>query len=245
MEIQTLAWKLEDSLKRGEMIILACHCTVEYSGRAESYLSEGDRVIMIKSDSTLVVHQPNGSNPINYMKSGSSHHIEMTDEGVYLRSQNLATKEYLDIRIFRVYFFDYHAMEDTKSIELAGTEKDMADMIFKNPEMIEKGFTPLSQEEHTKFGFIDIFGYDKKNILTVIECKRYTGDPKAVDQLRRYVEKVKKVKGLKKVRGILACPSITASAKEMLLERGYEFVSVKPPKYLERYDKNQKTLEGF
>ena len=32
--------------------------------------------------------------------------------------------------------------------------------------------------------------------LTIVECKRYTGDLKAVSQLRRYVEKIKSSKGI-------------------------------------------------
>ena len=59
---------ITDALKRNEMIVLACYCTVRYSGRAESFLEYGDRMIMIKADRALLVHQPQGNAPINYMK---------------------------------------------------------------------------------------------------------------------------------------------------------------------------------
>ena len=118
-------------------------------------------------------------------------------------------------------------------------------MLYNNPEMIEEGFRPLSMEEHTKYGFIDVFGYDKENVLTVIECKRYSGDLKAVSQLRRYVEKIKSAKGIENVRGVLACPKMSDNALKMLTDFGFEFKSVKPPKYLEKFDKKQRSLGHF
>jgi RecB family endonuclease NucS len=52
-------------------------------------------------------------------------------------------------------------------------------------------------------------------------------------------------KGITNVRGILAAPKITENAARMLNDWGFEFVSVKPPKYLEEYDKKQSRLDGF
>ena len=236
LDTRDYALVLANALKKNESIVFACHCSIRYSGRAESFLSLGDRIILIKSDNTLVVHQPMGNNPVNYMKPGTSHSLVLEHGKTILKSRNLALKEYLDIEISKIYFYNAHKLEDGQSIQIAGTEKDMAMMIFEQPHLIEEGFKPLKMEEHTKYGFIDVFGYDKDNILTVIECKRYAGDPKAVDQLRRYVEKIKSSKGLSFVRGILACPHITPRAEQMLQEFGYQFAQVNPPKYLERFD---------
>ncbi len=111
--------------------------------------------------------------------------------------------------------------------------------------MIEKGFTAVSQEEQTKYGFIDVFGTDKDGNLVVVECKRYCADLGAVTQLRRYVEKIKEMKGLKKVRGILACPKISANAKKMLEDWGFEYKMIEPPSYLETHKKGQKKLHEF
>ncbi|MFH1510350.1 MAG: endonuclease NucS domain-containing protein, partial [Candidatus Woesearchaeota archaeon] len=67
----------------------------------------------------------------------------------------------------------------------------------------------------------------------------------AVDQLRRYVEKVKASKGLEKVRGILAAPSISTNAQMMLQDFGFSFVSIKPPRYLEKYGRSQTSLSNY
>jgi RecB family endonuclease NucS len=71
------------------------------------------------------------------------------------------------------------------------------------------------------------------------------GDLSAVTQLRRYVEKIKKSKGLQDVRGILACPSITPNARKMLEDWKFSYVHVHPPKYLEKHAKNQMKLGEY
>lgn len=233
--------KIKGNLNNGSTIVFAANCEVAYSGRAESHLPGGDRIILIKPDNTLLVHQPSGTTPINYMKGGSSHAIYLKDD-LLLESRNLLTKEYLKIFIKKVHFFNTHKLDDAEKISLAGSEKDMSEMIYKNPLLIELGFKPLSMEEHTKYGFIDVFGYDKENVFVAVECKRYTGDLNAVTQLRRYVEKIKKLKGLEKVRGILACPKISPNALKMLHDWNLEYKSVHPPKHLEKYKKDQKKL---
>lgn len=233
------------AIDQGHTIVISGCCEVTYNGRAQSYLPEGDRLLIIKSDKTLLVHQPEGNNPINYMKGNTSHKLLRDKDALYLKSQNLALKEYLDIKFSRLHFMKSQRLEDGKKLVLNGSEKDMSDMIYSNPELIEKGFRPLSREEHTKFGFIDVFGYDNNNRLVVIECKRYQADFNAVQQLTRYVKKIKKNKGLSNVRGIIAAPKISQNALDLLRERGFEYKTIKPPKYLERYDNGQKRLGEY
>ena len=236
---------VSDALKRSETIVLCARCKVRYSGRAESFLENGDRIIMIKSDTALLVHQPTGSVPINYMKPRAVHIIRMQDSILVLSSSNASDKEKMDILIDKVYFFNSQKLEDYEGIILSGTEEDMSNMIYDNPFLIEEGFKPVSQEEQTKYGFIDVLGVDKKGVLTIIECKRYCAELSAVTQLRRYVEKVMVSKGISRVRGILAAPKITENARQMLLDWGFEFKSVNPPKYFEEFDKKQSRLNSF
>lgn len=245
-------WKLNeltnlfnDALKRNETIVLGCNCKINYSGRAESFLDIGDRIIIIKSDNTLLVHQPKGNNPINYMKPNTFHNLIFENKKLFLKSNNLPLKESMRIEIKKVYFFNAHKLEDGQNILISGTEEDMSNMIYNNPSIVEEGLKPVSREEQTKYGFIDVLCTDKNKVLTVIECKRYNADLGAVTQLRRYVEKVKASKGINKVRGILAAPRISNNALQMLKDWGFKFVKVKPPKQYENFDKQQKTLTNF
>ena len=230
---------LKDAINSRQTVAIFANCSVSYNGRAQSFLDAGDRLIVIKSDNTILVHQPAGNVPINYMKAGT--HFEV--EGSVIHAYN--SKEYLDVELHEVYSILNRELKDGKELELQGSERQMSDMIYDNPSCIGEGFKPLSREEHTKYGFIDVFGYDSKNNLTIIECKRFTATLDAVTQLRRYVEKMESVKGVKGVRGIIAAPSISSNAMQMLKDYGYEYRKVDPPMHYERHKKDQVSLDSF
>jgi len=235
----------EEAINKNHTLTFFVSCEIWYSGRAESYLGLGDRLIIIKEDNTIIIHQPTGNNPVNYMKPGTKVTMNYDDDKLFMNCRNLALKEFLDIRIDKMHSFSSCKLIDGKSIQIEGTEKDMSDMLFKRPDMIEKGFRPYSQEEHTKYGFLDLFGQDQEGRVVIVECKRYKADFPAVSQLRRYVEKIESSKGIKSVRGIIAAPKISDNAHSMLKDWGFEFVAVSPPKYLKRYDRDQQTLAHF
>ena len=213
--------QINNALDKNETVIIAANCEVTYSGKVESYLPNGDRIIIIKSDKTLLVHQPDGVNPINYMKEGTEARMVVENNEVWLRAKHLFLKDFLDAKIHRIHFVNSHKLEDGTDIQVLGSEADMSDMIYENPLLIEKGFKPFSREEHTKFGFIDVFGTDKDGKMVVIECKRDNADFKAVHQLHRYIHKICESKGVKEenIRGIIASPKISSNAKVMLEEQ--------------------------
>jgi hypothetical protein len=237
---------LVKALKRNKTIILTASCTVDYSGRAEAFLDKGDRIIIIKSDNTLLIHQPNGNAPVNYMKPNSK--IKIIDaDNLIIESSNESLNEYLTITIFDLISMNLVKLDDCEKIQLYGTEKHMSDYIYNHPEIISTDFIPVSREEQTKYGFIDVFGYDKKKNLVVIECKRYKAGPDAAQQLRRYIERLAKSKGIpaKRIKGIVAAPDITKNAKLMVKELGYKFKKVEAPAYMRRKTKQQQKLRMF
>jgi len=73
-----------DALARNETIVFSCTCTIRYSGRAESYLNLGDRIVMVKSDKALLVHQPTGNAAINYMKPNTGHTLKLEADKLIL-----------------------------------------------------------------------------------------------------------------------------------------------------------------
>ncbi|MBN1792408.1 endonuclease NucS [Candidatus Woesearchaeota archaeon] len=245
MELGDFRVEFLEALSKNECISFFCSCEIAYSGRAEASLARGDRMIFIKNDNTLLIHQPVGSAPINYMKAGGAITLNPDKKHLHLRCVTSDKKEYLDVQVFRIHSFMHHKLEDGAKQELAGNERDMSDMIKDNPSLISPDFKPLSREEHTKFGFIDVFGHDKKGNMVIVECKRYTAGLDAVTQLRRYVEKIEEIKGVKNVKGVLAAPSISPNALEMLEKWGFKFKAVSPPMRLERFNKAQKNLSEW
>jgi len=236
---------LNDAVLRRETLVFFARCSIRYSGRAESYVEEGERVFLIKSDGALIVHQPTGNAPLNYMKPDTSHSFFVENNILKLKSTNITMKEFLEATISKILFFNSEKLNDGQTIIVQGTEEDMSEMLMERPELVEEGFKPVSREEQTKYGFVDVLGIDKNDVLTVVECKRYCADLSAVTQLRRYVEKIMVSKGIANVRGILAAPKITENAQKMLEDWGFKFVSVNPPKYLENFNKKQAKLDFF
>lgn len=245
MELGEFATMIEAAVAAREVVIAFVHCQITYSGRAEAFLSRGDRVLLIKADGTVIIHQPESSVPINYMRAGSVITLEKVDEHLMLHVRNDTEHSFLDVEIFRSYDAASRRLEDGQKQDLAGNERDMSDWIRDNPACIGADFKPISREEQTDVGFIDVFGHDGTGRLVVVECKRITASLMAVDQLRRYVDRVKQIKGSQNVTGVLAAPSITPNALEMLSSWGFRFCRVDPPKRLERWTKDQKKIFEF
>lgn len=243
MERQDFLNLFTKAMKANHVFAFFAHSEINYSGRAEATLGKGDRLFIIKEDKALLIHQPIHGNPINYLKPGAEIRITKKDEILLLQAKS--GKDYLDVPLYTIYDVMTKKLEDGQKQELKGNEKDMSDMLRDNPEMISDDFKPLSREEHTKFGFIDVFGHDGKGNLVVVECKRYTASLACVTQLRRYVEKIQELKGITNVKGIMASPDISTNALAMLEQWGFTHKKINPPKRLERYNTNQQGLDSF
>ncbi|MDD4353535.1 MAG: endonuclease NucS [Candidatus Nanoarchaeia archaeon] len=236
---------IQNSINKKFTTIIMCNCEINYFGRARSYLGEGDRMIIIKSDSCILVHKPKGRNPVNWMSSIPQITMNMEIDYFEIKAASVKPKEELLINIFEVYKIISYPLVDTEQLKLAGSEKDMSDMIYNNPSLISDDFKPLNREEKTEYGFLDVFGYDSKGNFVIIECKRYTAGLGAVTQLRRYIEKVKSSKGINKVIGIIAAPNISPRALKMLNDWGFEYKSINPPKNFKEESQNQIKINKY
>ena len=142
--VEELIKNFDKLLTDNQTIVMSVSCIVEYSGRAESELEKGDRIIIIKSDNALLVHQPAGNNPVNHMRSGGKHKIVTSDldEGEKFRiiSEHTKHKEHLKIKVFDLYFYKSQKLTDNEQIMTKGTEFDMSEMLYTNPKMISDDF---------------------------------------------------------------------------------------------------------
>lgn len=212
------------------ILILLARCRVFYEGRAKSQLEEGDRVIIIKPDGTFLIHKDKKREPVNWQPPGSSIIWKVEDNCFILESIRRKPKEELKVVISEVYHACAFNCEDYEELNLTGSESEMAEMIFRNPNLIEKGFKPISREYQIPTGVIDILGKDKDERWVILELKRRRADLQAVSQLKRYVEYFKSKYGRDKVRGILVAPSLTVGAERLLKEENLEFRKLNPPK---------------
>ncbi|WP_297515741.1 endonuclease NucS [Thermococcus sp.] len=210
----------------GVLTIFAC-CRVHYDGRAKSELGPGDRVIIVKPDGSFLIHQKEKREPVNWQPPGSVVKLELREKPV-LVSVRRKPRETLEVELDEVYLITVFHAEDYEELALTGSEAEMAELIFENPEVIEPGFKPLYREKPIKHGIVDVLGVDRDGNLVVLELKRRRADLHAVSQLKRYVETLREEH--ENVRGILVAPSLTSGAKKLLEKEGLEFRKLEPPR---------------
>lgn len=225
--IELLDFINEALSKRAFIVIIAC-CKIRYRGRATSRLGSGDRTIIIKADGSFLIHQDHNLEPVNWQPPNCKFKARIEKNKVYICGIRRNPPESLEVEISKAHLASYHIGKDTKTLELAGYEEDMGDLIFKNPALIEEGFRPTSREYPTSNGFIDIFGKDKNGNLMILELKSRRAGINAVKQLKKYIDDFLDHKEF--VRGILVAPSITDDAQLLLEEFHMEFKALDPPK---------------
>ncbi|MFA9417543.1 endonuclease NucS [Natrinema sp. HArc-T2] len=216
--------------ERDAIVTVFGRCTVDYDGRATSYLEAGDRHVMLKPDGSALVHTDEGQQPVNWQPPGCDHDVFCEDGALVLESRRSTPDERLLVRFQEVLQVSAFAGSDENDLALVGTEEDLRQRILEEPELLEPGFTPLATERDTPAGAVDIYGEDAADRSVVVELKRRRVGPDAVSQLRRYVDALgRDLHADATVRGILVAPSVTDRAARLLDDHGLEFVSLEPP----------------
>lgn len=219
----------ERGLERGALVTLFGRCTVDYEGRAASTLGPGDRHIMLKPDGAALVHTDEGQQPVNWQPPGCDHEVSVEDGHLVVRSERATPPEELHVHFEDVAHVASFDVSDPTDLSLTGTEEDLRQRILDDPELVEPGFSPLATERATPAGAVDIYGEDGDGRTVVVELKRRRVGPDAVGQVDRYVGALERdLHDDAAVRGILVAPSITDRARELLAEKGMEFVALEP-----------------
>ena len=214
-----------NTLKNIYVIIMYLNCKVLYKGRARSILEDGDRLLITKPDGSLLIHEREKREPVNWQPPGCTLVASIRNELLYIRSIRRNPREEIVVISPHVYVLLATACDRGK-FTLWGSEDEMANIVMKNPNLIEDGFKPLHREYPTPYGNIDLLGEDKHGTIVVIEFKRSVAQLSGVSQLKRYVDFM--IKHHKRVRGILVAPGITNSALRLLKEYGLEFKRLSP-----------------
>lgn len=213
------------SIKNQELCIIIGNCFVSYKGRASSKLPIGNRLVIIKADSSISIHENRLVRPTNYMINGKiSCTISKDKKELLIESKRLKPKEELKINFFEILDLKNYNLPISNDLRLTGSEKELNNALMDDLNFLEKGLKPINQQQVFRKGICDIIAIDKKGNLVVIELKRRLADYASVTQLKRYVEQVEKIKGIK-TRGILLAPEIRKSARELLQSYNLEFYS--------------------
>lgn len=224
MELARAVDEIKAGIAKKHLVTICGVCEVDYLGRATSRLPRGKRLILIKGDNSISIHQNRLVRPTNYMMN-TRISIEPQENQVVLTAKRLNPKETLAVRFDRIDDVQAYEMEISNDLRLSGSEKDLNELLMQDLSMIEPGLKPLNQQEHFRKGICDIIAEDTEGKLVVIELKRRQADYASVTQLQRYMQQVENIKG-KKTRGILLAPSIRKNANELLEKLGLEFAKI-------------------
>lgn len=216
--------EIESALSQGRMVIAVGNCTVRYEGRAASKISAGDRVVIIKSDGTFLVHQSKRMAAINYQGPGAKVRCEAAKSGklCIIAERNKPIHEKIEVEFSSIMFIHSFHVRDDAEIKVSGTERELSDLLMADLSVIEPGMVPLKQESGLAKGVIDILAEDREGNIVVVELKRRTAGLAAASQLIRYVRELQKRKE-RLVRGILCSPEISPNARSFIEKEGCEW----------------------
>src|SRR5215211_4554922 len=212
-----------DSVRRVRLIV--ARCEVRYSGRLQAVLPEALRLLMIKSDGSVMVHADTGGyKPQNWMTPPTVIE-EDSDPPTQIVVRKRAGEDRLDIRIAEVISDVTHDMGEAAALEKDGVERDLQEALADAPECCGEGFRLVRREWPTDIGPVDLMCRDEEDGWIAVEIKRI-GTIDAVEQLSRYLERIRLDPGKADCRGVLAAQTVKPQARVRAEARGLAWVEV-------------------
>jgi RecB family endonuclease NucS len=207
------------------MRLIVARCEVRYSGRLNAVLPEALRLVMVKADGSVMVHaDAGGFKPSNWMVAPTV--IEETDGRMQVRKHK--GEDVLDIRIVEVLSDVTHDMgppAEAAALEKDGVERDLQEQLAAAPEWCGEGFRLVRREWPTDIGPVDLMCRDAANAWVAVEIKRI-GTIDAVEQLTRYLERIRADPAMAGCRGVLAAQEVKPQARVLAESRGIAWVEV-------------------
>lgn len=205
------------------MRLIVARCEVTYTGRLlQARLPEALRLIMIKSDGSVMVHADTGGyKPQNWMTPPCV--VEESDASIEVRK--VKGEDKLVIRVVEVLSDVSHDMGEAATLEKDGVEKHLQELLADQVHWCGEGFRLARREWPTDIGPVDLMCRDEADGWIAVEIKRI-GNIDAVEQLTRYLERIRQDPAMAACRGILAAHEIKPQAKVLAESRGIGWVEV-------------------
>ncbi len=211
------------------MRLIVARCEVSYVGRLATTLPEAVRLLMLKPDGTFMVWADGGGavKPLNWMTPPSVIEEETDEEGQLRRMvvRRHKQEDRLEIAISEVLSDIEHELDTESALEKEGVEKELQELLAAAPESCGEGLRLVRREWPTDIGPVDLMCRDGDDEWIAVEIKRI-GTIDAVEQLSRYLERIRLDPAMGSCRGILAAQSIKPQAVVLAAARGIDCVEV-------------------
>jgi RecB family endonuclease NucS len=204
--------------------LLVARCEVVYTGRLNAFLPESTRLLMLKADGSVLVHaDAGGYKPLNWMTPPTV--IEEAADTLVVRKRAGRSEDRLEIRLLEVLSDVEHDMGEAASLKKDGVERDLQLELAARPDALEDGLRLVRREWPTDVGPVDLMCTSAQAEWVAVEIKRI-GTIEAVEQLTRYLERIRLDPAKADCRGILAAQKVKPQARTLAEARGIHWVEV-------------------
>ncbi|HEY2072955.1 MAG TPA: endonuclease NucS domain-containing protein, partial [Gaiellaceae bacterium] len=139
------------------MRLLVARCEVRYSGRLNAVLPEAVRLLMLKADGSVLVHDDAGGyKPLNWMTAPTV----VEDEGDVLVVRKPKTEDVLEIRLVEVLSDVEHDMGESAALQKDGVERHLQEELAAAPSALGEALTLVKREWATDVGPVDLMCKD-------------------------------------------------------------------------------------
>lgn len=209
------------------MRLIVARCEVRYTGRLTAVLPESTRLVMVKSDGSVLVHaDAGGYKPLNWMTPPTAIEEEGDPvERIVVRKRAGKTEDRLEIVLYDVLSDVEHEMGEAPGLEKDGVERDFQELLAERPDVLGEELRLVRREWPTDVGPVDLMCRDGDSGWVAVEVKR-VATIEAVEQLSRYLERLRLDPALAACRGILAAQRFRPQAVTLAEARDLRCVEV-------------------
>jgi RecB family endonuclease NucS len=207
--------------------LVIARCSVDYAGRLSAHLPLATRLLIHKSDGSLLVHADSLSyKPLNWMSPPCTLVVDEPDDdqreaGVVelWRVTHAKTADLLVVSIHEVLHDSAHELGVDPGLQKDGVEAHLQKLLAEHIELLGEGYALVRREYMTAIGPVDILARDASGASVAVEIKR-RGGIDGVEQLTRYLELMNRDPLLAPVAGVFAAQEITPQARTLAEDRG-------------------------
>ena len=207
----------------GPVRLVIARCSVDYVGRLSAHLPEATRLVLVKADGSVSVHADDRAyKPLNWMSPPCT--LVVDDEAGEWRVTNKDGEELL-IRMHEVISDTSYDLGVDPGLVKDGVEAHLQQLLAERCTVLGEGWTLVRREWMTDIGPVDLMCTDPDGKHIAVEIKR-KGEISGVEQLTRYLDRLRLDPLLRDVRGVLAAQQVTPQAKVLAESRGIGVVVV-------------------
>jgi endonuclease len=205
--------------------LVIARCEVRYSGRLSATLPDALRLLVFKADGSVLVHSDTGGyKPLNWMTPPTV--VEQHGEPLELVVvRKLRGDERLEIAVSEVLSDVSHELGDGGELQKEGVEAELQAALAASPTWLGEDLRLVRREWPTDIGPVDLVCRDADGGWVAVEVKR-VATIEAVEQLTRYVQRLRLDPELSDCRGLLAAQQLKPQARVLAEARGFVCVEV-------------------